>query len=237
MTANIVTHQRSTLPPELWAMILPKVCSSREDLLHLWLRCRQVSRFFRHEIENLVATECLPRTFIRFWLTPRRWNARAKGYDYLPYINTSYLATDIIATFNSIAEDGSNAIFRLATWTDGEVFTGSHLRILQKLEHFRLRINVIVECNESPFFLCNSSGDMEVDWQDLFTAMLAGNKTASNNGPELVNQQVRFTKLSLMHEADSKYRSDGPGGLVTTSSAHATSPRHQPRVNRPVAER
>ncbi|KAI9702781.1 MAG: hypothetical protein M1836_007995 [Candelina mexicana] len=55
------------LPVEVWARILQSLpYRKKHDLLHLWITCRSVSRFFKDEIEYIFRKKHLSKTWISF---------------------------------------------------------------------------------------------------------------------------------------------------------------------------
>ena len=52
------------LPAEIWRVIFGNFNTTEEDLAHLWLECRLVSRLFKEETEHMVAHKFVPKISI-----------------------------------------------------------------------------------------------------------------------------------------------------------------------------
>ena len=50
------------LPAELWRMVFGNFGTADEDLIHLWLDYRHVSKLFKNEVEHIFATNYVPKT-------------------------------------------------------------------------------------------------------------------------------------------------------------------------------
>lgn len=48
------------MAPELWTIVLESYGSDFEDLIFLWTQCRQVSKQFREDVENIFVRQYLP---------------------------------------------------------------------------------------------------------------------------------------------------------------------------------
>ena len=62
MTSAIPPSCVPQLPAEMWRMVLGNFGTTDEDLIHLWLTCRHVSRLLKLEVEYIFATKHVPKT-------------------------------------------------------------------------------------------------------------------------------------------------------------------------------
>lgn len=68
MTDPDAVNTVSSLPPEIWMIILGHICDSTNlrDLTHIWTDCRHVSKLFRDYIELNFGKKNLPETSLNF---------------------------------------------------------------------------------------------------------------------------------------------------------------------------
>lgn len=50
------------LPAEVWSMVFGSFGTADEELIHLWLDCRHVSKLFKKEVEHVFAAKHVPKT-------------------------------------------------------------------------------------------------------------------------------------------------------------------------------
>lgn len=86
-------------PPEIWLMVFSHLHKHR-DLLHLWTRCRLVSKMFRNEIEQICISKHLPKTEVVFHL----------GW-FLKFFKVDL--RNISFTFDRVTEDSTMAVFKM----------------------------------------------------------------------------------------------------------------------------
>lgn len=61
-SAEVVPHLGPQLPTEIWRIVFGNLDPTDQDLVHLWLDCRLVSKLFKEEVEHLFATNFMSKT-------------------------------------------------------------------------------------------------------------------------------------------------------------------------------
>ena len=55
-------HFLPQLPAEIWSIIFANLDLTDQDLVHLWLNYRLVSRLFKEQVEHIFAQKFVPKT-------------------------------------------------------------------------------------------------------------------------------------------------------------------------------
>lgn len=61
-SAEDVPHLGPQLPTEIWRIVFGNLDPTDQDLVHLWLDCRLVSKLFKEEVEHIFATDLISKT-------------------------------------------------------------------------------------------------------------------------------------------------------------------------------
>lgn len=153
------------LPPEIWRIVLHSFGAELRDLIELWTGCRGVSKHFKHEVEQLFIADYLPRTCLRFAITTCQAfdrNSRIKFQDH--EVETFHKRTSVDRARAFFRAKDDNKAKPLKQMHNGGVFSGpSHVVDLSRPN----------EDVALPGVFFHANGDVEVDWRELFAAVLA----------------------------------------------------------------
>ena len=155
------------LPPEIWRMVLHSFWEEPRDDMELWTGCRGVSKFFKHEVEELFIANYLPFISLTFDMTTSQsfnQNRRIKFNDYM--VETKY---------SRVSGDRTGAIFQADCAQMVKLLQQMHTEGCPAPKH-RVDYRRPSDDVALPGVFFHANGDVEVGWRELFAAVFAEEK-------------------------------------------------------------
>lgn len=146
-------------------MVLRSFGPQSQDLVELWIRCRAVSKHFKHEVEEFLIANYLPHASLLFDITTSQGfnqNSKIQFRDHRVQTKYSRVSMDRAGAFFK-AEDHDEAKFLQQVHNGGRFYGPSHL-----LDFSRPSNDVAL-----PGVVFHANGEVEVGWRELFAAVLA----------------------------------------------------------------
>lgn len=209
------TAFKTSLPPETWRIVLHSVGTQPHDLVELWTGCRGVSKFFKHEVEELFIADYLPRTTLSFAVTT------SQGFD--RHSRIEFHDHNLQMEYSRVSVDRNRAFFRaqycdyarnseimsLAQEEEDEYDNDEFTKLFQKKHDSNSEATAKLHqqvCRSAPHHLVDfwrpsgnaalpkvffhANGEVEVGWRELFAAVLAEEKYYYEAGWTPIDFQV-----------------------------------------------
>ena len=183
MTPIISVICSTSLPPELWRIVLHYLGTTHEDLVFLWKTCRHVSRYFRREVEEFYVTNALP-TF-RLYLDITTSIRKGKG------LEIAFQDSRVGVSFNRVSEDRMNATFAADNTNDRENVKQLGNKSSQVPIH-TLQLSSPISNGILPSLVVSNEGEVAFNWKAYVTAFLTRAQYSNSNNKNEVRSSSRF---------------------------------------------
>lgn len=149
------------LPPEIWSIVLHSFGTQPQDLVELWVGCRGVSNFFKHEVEGIFIADYLPHISLRFDIST----------------SLGFRDHQVQAAYNRTSADRTRAFFQaqdqVEEWFLKHVGNASGFSWPSHLVDLSRPFRDVA----LPEMFFHANGNVEVGWRELFAAVLAEEKS------------------------------------------------------------